>query len=411
MARRRKASRVLDSIADRFSSFQKARDVLRVVRAVPTRFPSFDHAVGVGGFPIERFSLVHGPSGGGKTLWTLGLADSFLSRGHFVLHIDAERTTPIDWVESLMGANADHARFFAYRPDSYEDTMDMVRDFLNKVATGRTKGDLAPDTSALVVVDSLRKLVPKALMKTILEQVREEAEAEEEAKKGGKKPNTTGQDRGAQHKARMNAGWMDELVPLLEHAQAGMIAIAREMTDPNADANAVKYKTNWMVGGGSAIYYDASLVVRVERDEWVSQGEGAARRTYGEKHRLTIRKTKVAGKEDRTSVGFFYSSNGTLVPAGFDRARDVLTLGKEFGVVRLTDSSYSFGKKRLGNGQHNAVKSLTAKPELLAELEEAVRSKFADHKPEELIQVPRTVETPHDADGVVIDHPFDRAKK
>src|SRR5205814_10673608 len=67
--------------------------------AVPTRFIQFDHSTRVGGLPIERFMLMHGPSGLGKTEMAIGLEDSFLERDHFVFHVDSERTTPITWAE------------------------------------------------------------------------------------------------------------------------------------------------------------------------------------------------------------------------------------------------------------------------------------------------------------------------
>ena len=74
MARRRAAEApsrerlsALAGVAGRFKKFRPAREVLTLVKAVPTRFPQFDHATRVGGLPIERFMLLHGPSNHGKT--------------------------------------------------------------------------------------------------------------------------------------------------------------------------------------------------------------------------------------------------------------------------------------------------------------------------------------------------------
>ena len=367
----------LAAVASRFKSFRPAREVLKVVRAVPTRFVQFDHATRVGGLPIERFMLIHGPSNEGKSLAVLGLCDSFLARDHFALYVDAERTTPITWARGLMGANADHPGFFAIRPDTYEATIGQVREFLNLVADLKAKGKVPAETSALVVVDSLRKLVPQDLMKEILQAAAEE--------KRGKI--TAGKDRGAQIKAKMNAAWMDELVPLLEHAGAGFVAIAREMVDPDADIWAKKYGTDYKVGGGGAIYYDASLSMRIERAAWVvDKKDDGKPKVLGERHRITIKKTKVAGKDDKASVAYFHSSNGMLVPEGFDRARDVLELAKRFGIVKLTGSTYTWGSKRtgvLGRGEHQAVKKLTNDAGTLNALETEVREHFADQAPVE----------------------------
>ena len=379
MPRRTRTAKKVTSAAGLFKEFRSAAEVLTKVRAVPTRFVQVDHALRVGGWPIERFTLVHGESGEGKTMFVLGLEDSFLALDHYVLHVDAERTTPITWVESLMGERSRHPHFFAVRPDTYEGTVAVVRNFLNTLISGKADGKIPAETSALVVVDSLRKLVPADLMKEILE-----AEAEASEIKGGR-------DRRAQIQAKMNAAWMDELIPLLEKAGAGFVAIAREMKDPDADMWARKYGNDYKVGGGGAIFYDASVVARVERDKWISEGEGKDRKVYGERHRVTIRKTKVGGKDDKVAVAYFHSSNGTLVQAGFDLPRDVLELATRFAIVRHDASHwYSYEGERIGHGEKNAALSLHKHGEMTERILAATREAFEKHEP-----------IVHDADGVV----------
>lgn len=366
----------LAAVSEKFKSFRPAREVLKRVRAVPTIFPQFDHAARVGGLPIERFMLVHGPSSHGKTAFTLGLMRSFLERDHFVVFIDAERTTPIDWAEKMMGAMVDHPGFLASRPTTYEDTILEVRQFLNAIIAARAAKKIPEDTAALIVVDSLRKLVPADLMKEILSE--------------SKNDTKTGRDRAGQLKAKMNAAWMDELVPLLEAAQAGFVAIAREMVDPDADMWAKKFGNDYKVGGGGAIFYEASLVMRIERASYVTHGEGKERKIYGERHRVTIRKTKVAGKDDKTAVGYFHTSNGVLIPEGFDGARDLIDLGVRLGALGKKGSTISFDGERVGAGEHAAVKNLAKDPDQLAKIDAAVREKFALVEP-----------LTHDEDGVI----------
>jgi hypothetical protein len=348
----------------------------------------------VGGWPVERFSLVHGPSNGGKTIFILGLIGSFIELGFPVLFIDAERTTPIEWVRELLGPLLDSPIFFARKPESYEQTIAEVRDFLTTVAklnASRLKAGMTP-LSALVVVDSLRKLVPQDLLAEIMKAEKEDAERVA----GGKVK--AGRDRGAQIKAKMNAAWMDEVVPLLEHAGAGMVAIAREMVDPdNTNDWARKAGTNYRVGSGGAVYYDASIVVRVEREGWVqkkSSVEGERATVYGERHRLTIRKTKVAGKDDKVVVCHFHSSNGTLTLPGFDRARDVLEMAERWGCAKWVKKRGGGESLAVGGERYrtvnDAVFALSRDAVALRELEGLVRGRFEQYKPVE-----------HDEDGVV----------
>jgi recombination protein RecA len=369
------ATRGLHRASSAWSAFRPARQVLTRVRAVPTRFIQLDHATRVGGLPIERFGLIHGPSGHGKTYFTLGLIDSFLALNHFTMLVDAERTTPITFAEQLMGKRADHPRFFAARLDTYEETVKLVRDFLTTLEREKTAGNLPPETSAIVVIDSIRKLVPA----NILAKLMKEADGAGVDGMGG---------RAAQIKAAMNAAWMDECTPLLEKSGAGLYVIAREAMDPDASAMDRKYGKGFKVGGGAALYYDASMVFRVERESYVTDGgddDGKNKKRFGERHRVTIRKTKVAGQEERQTQAYFHTSNGVLTPFGFDRARDVVEIGERFGVVVKSGTWFSAFGERLGQGLNNAVLALTGDENLprLIEIERAVREKFETIAPTE----------------------------
>lgn len=340
----------------------------RIVSVIPSRralavciaVDSSDHL-----YVVKDFIVTH------NSEFVLGLIASYVSRGHLAMFIDAERTTPIDWAEKLMGKEiASSDLFKANKPDSYEGTIALVRNFLNDVKDARACGEVPPDMGAIVVVDSLRKLVPADLLKEILE-------AEKDAKASDIK---SGRDRRAQLQAKMNTAWMDELIMLTDKANATFVAIAREMDDPDADIWDKRRGEDYKVGGGVGIYYDASLAMRIERESWVTHGEGKEQKVYGERRKVTIRKTKVSGKDAKVVRVHFHSSNGVLIPPGFDRARDVLELGEEFKIVTRSGGWYSFNGKRLGNG-HAAVKSLTEDKLLLASIEKEVRTKFESHEP------------------------------
>jgi recombination protein RecA len=364
----------LKQVQQAFAGFRPASEVLTEVRSVRTCFVQVDHALRVGGWPIERFTLIHGPSNHGKSLFAAGLVMSFLQQGGIALWLDAERTSPITWFRTLMGGHADSDCFYAQRPDTYEGVIADTRNFLNSIIRLKQEGKMARDRPAILVCDSLRKLVPRDMMKEILEAEKEATAADV---KGGR-------DRSGQLRAKMNAAWMDELVPLLEKAGAVMVAIGREMQDPDADPMAKKWGTDYKIGGGGAIYFDSSIVARIERAGWVSHGEHKDKRIYGERHRVTIKKTKVAAKDDKVQVGYFHSSNGVLVPEGFDRARDVLELACRFGVVEKSGSSYWFEGGRIAAGAHQAVVQLTDSPDWLARIEQEVRGQLRSHKPAEL---------------------------
>lgn len=348
----------------------KASDVFVPIYAVPTIFPQFDEAVRVGGLPLERVVLVHGPSNEGKTAFVLGLGLSFLQRGHYFNFIDAERTTPSTWIKKLYRDFMVHPGFRGFIPETYEETVDHVRNFCNGIAKGRDSGDLDADTTGLVVVDSIRKLTPKNLLKNLLEG---------EASKGGKgKKKPKGIDgyggRAAQYKAALNAQWMDDLCVLVTKTKTTIVIISRESENPDADPF---YGEDFKVQGGGALFYESGIAVRVLREEKpIRLGEKDGYRMVGERHRLVIRKTKVASKESKNPVAHFHTSNGVLVPEGYDRARDLIELGLDLDVLQISGSHFKWGRRGLGQGEHAAVKKLHADPELCDSLEREIREKF-----------------------------------
>lgn len=349
----------MGKVAGSFKDWRPAPEVLTKVQAVPTIFPQYDIATRVMGHPIARFCRVRGPSNEGKTSFLIGMMLSFLQRGHFAAFADAERTTPPEWLSALMGDYSQHPGFVALPVKSYEQTVDAVRDNCEKVARAREKGDLPKETSGIICVDSIRKLVPRNLMKTLLN----------EGAAGGKK--SKGVDgfggRAGQIKAALNAAWVDELIPLLADTNMAMLIIARETDDPDAGFMDEGIK----VGGGRALYYDSSLDIRCSRTFITDPDDKKA--MFGERHKIEIRKTKVGKKELKTPIAYFHTSNGTLTPEGFDRPRDVLELAKLWDVVTMTGAWYNYNGQKIGNGDRKAVLRLHEEPDLLQEIEQKAR--------------------------------------
>lgn len=356
--------KALGNVAKRFGAFKPAHEVLVNVRAVPTVFPWVNVVSQVGGWPTARFTLLHGESGDGKSEFGLGLGMSFLKCSHFFAHIDAEQTTPWNWPRLLMGELASSPGYVALRPTTYEQTRNEVRKFCETIAEARQKREVDAETTAFILLDSIRKLVPKNIWDELT------AEANGKAARGaGGKAKVRGIDgmggRAAQIKAALNAAWLDELIPLLAQTDVAMACIARETLDDDGDVK---------IGGGRALIYDSSLRCRIERADYVTDGgQGKDQILYGEKRAVVVHKTKVAGREEKWPVAYYHSSNGNLegVPAGFDRPRDVLALALDRGAASLNGSWVTFAGENIGQGQNKAVQRLHADPSLLERLEAA----------------------------------------
>jgi RecA/RadA recombinase len=347
----------MERVAATFKGFRQATEVLTKVQAVPTIFPQYDIATRVMGHPISRFCRLHGPSNEGKTTFTIGMLLSFLRCGHFAALADAEHTTPPEWLTELMGDYLYHPAFTALPVETFESTVESTRSYCEGIASARERGDLPPETSGLIVIDSIRKLVPKDLLKLML---KEGIEGEKLVR--GRKVKSKGVDgrggRAAQYKAMLNTAWCDELTPLLNRTKTAMIVIARETEGEEGKV---------LVGGGSGLYYDSSLDLRVTRS-FISD-EVDKRLMLGERHRIEVQKTKIGRKEYKYPFGYFHTSNGAASPVGFDRARDALELAIDQDVVKAGGGSYRFDGKMFGKGEAAALKALRADPGFLAAVE------------------------------------------
>jgi len=354
----------LAKVTSALKNWRPAAEVLTKVRSVPTIFPQFDRATRCGGYPIERVTLIHGRSNEGKTLFAHGLGLSFLLRSHFYALIDAEFTTPEKWIRNLLREQAENPGFIAKRPTSYEETVDSVRELVEAVWSAKNSGNLDNQTTALVAVDSIRKLVPKDFLANI-------------AKQGarGKKGSVDGyRGRGAQLKAKMNGEWLDELTPMLYRTGTALLMIGREVDKSGADEWDRRKEEDWKLTGGKAIVFDSSLVGRISRDAWLKDGDGPI---VGERFKIRIWKTKIGGKDDKHVDAFFHTSNGLEHPEGFWRSRDVLDLARFYDIISHTGGGWlKWGTFKKWQGERNAIKWLDANPEDLERLEGECRDRF-----------------------------------
>ncbi len=354
-------------VAQSFASFRPAVEVVRRVTAVPTIFPDLDRVLGVGGLPTDRVIVVHGPSNKGKTAMTLGLGLSFLRRDHFFGLVDAEQSTPVEWLTDLYGETFQHPGFAALPIGTYEQVRGGVRDFFQKIAAARARGDIPPDTRALCLVDSLKKLVPAKVWEMLQKAMKADLDDEAPKKKarfGGKGKSSGGVDamggRLGQIKAQYNSAWMDELTPLLAQTNGTIVLIGRETLTAGTG---MFDKDEITLGGGKDINFEASLRLRVDSKAlYDGSFEAKTSRYIGELHTVDVMKTKIHGKQEAVPTAVFHSSNGVASPAGFDHARDLLACAVELGVVTMAGSYFKCdgvpGVVTLGQGMDNALVKL-----------------------------------------------------
>lgn len=368
------------SVVGSLKTAAPASEVIREEEVVPTIFPHLDHRLEVGGLPVGRIVLVHGPSSEGKSPFVIGLGKSFLLRGHFFDWIDAERTTPAAWMRSLMGSLYKHPGFLAPRNiGSYEEVRAHVREWCEGVGRARKNGDVSPETRGVLGLDSIRKLVPKKIWDELAKAVAaDEAEEAAKPKKSWRKDSPKGGvdglgGRAAQIKAAFNAAWTDELVPLAHEHRVSFVIIGRE----SVEKAVTRFESDVInVGGGRALLFDSSLWLRATDEPIQKVQEKGPPLVFGRRHAIAILRSKVGPRREKYPEAYYHTSNGTVSPEGFDLARDLVELGLELGAVKLAGSYYSLAGdgEVLGNGLDAALSRLRADAGLASVLDQACRT-------------------------------------
>ena len=365
---RRSVSRMAAIFDDKAAP--KASTYIQPIQAVPTCFPYFDYITGVGGLPVGRVVVVHGPSNEGKTEFCLGLLKSYLDLGHAAAYADAEHTTPVEFARSRIGDSYDSDAFRAIPIGPYEKFRVDVRRFCETVANAREKGLIDSESTALVVVDSLKNLIPEDALDLMART------ASDKGVKGktGKKIGMDGKGgRLGQIQAQYNTAWFVELSSLLYETKTTVVAITRERVEEGEGFFA---DDKYELVGGREVRYGTSLQLRVSRQSMYDD----EKRFIGERHRVEIHKTKLSKRAEVYPAGYFHTSNGALSPEGFDRALDVFELGVELGVIEQAGAWYSFAGGKLGQGQAKSLEKMRDDAELRGAIELECRAKFGLQK-------------------------------
>lgn len=335
-----------------------ASEVFDLVTSVSTVFPDFDRATTVGGLPVRRIHTLHGPTHEGKTVFGLGLVKSFADVGYLAGYIDAEHALGQEFADEIVSELALRPNFVAVRPNSYEETIHRVDDFLKHAAKARVKH---PGAKSILVVDSINKLVPERELKKLLDQGKKGAEELAKA-------------HHARYRAALNQAWLDKLTPQIAKAECALVIIAQERDDHE---NSTKFFDAFKVKGGKSLLFDASLVIRIMKAGaiYLPGAEKKNENIIGFRHRIRIWKSKVGHMTGRYTDAYFHLSNGKFSPAGLDTARDAVEVGVDLGIVKKSGTWLTYDSRR-AQGHNKMIENLNKHPHRLTGLLDAIAAKL-----------------------------------
>ncbi|MDY2608616.1 MAG: recombinase RecA, partial [Lachnospiraceae bacterium] len=124
--------------------------------------------------------------------------------------------------------------------------------------------------------------------------------------------------------------------------------------------------------GGRALKFYASIRLDVRRIETLKQGG----EIVGNRAKVKVVKNKVAPPFKEAEFDIMFGK-------GISKEGDVLDLAANCGIVSKSGAWYAYNGDKIGQGRENAKLTLLNNPELMEEIEKAVREKYSLNSSEE----------------------------
>ncbi len=291
------------------------------VEAVPTGSLSLDLALGIGGVPKGRVIEIYGPESSGKTTVALHMVAEVQKRGGIAGFIDAEHALDPVYAGNI-GVDIDN--LYISQPDYGEQALEICDTMVRSGAVD------------IIIVDSVAALVPKT-----------EIEGE------------------------MGDATMGAQARLMSQALRKLTAVINKSNCIVVFINQLRQKIGVMFGnpetttGGNALKFYASVRMDVRKIETLK----AAGEVIGSRTRVKIVKNKIAPPFKEAEFDIMFGE-------GISRESDILDLAANVDIVEKSGAWYAYKGEKIGQGRENAKLYLKQNPDVMAEIEKAVRAKY-----------------------------------
>lgn len=291
------------------------------IQTVSSGSLALDIALGVGGFPRGRIIEVYGPESSGKTTVALHAVAEVQKRGGVAAFIDAEHALDPEYAKAL-GVNIDE--LLLSQPDTGEQGLGIADALVSSGAVD------------IVIVDSVAALVPRAEIDG---------------------------DMGQSHvglQARLMSQALRKLSGSINKTKTIAIFI-----------NQIREKVGVMFGnpettpGGRALKFYATVRLEVRRADQIKQGT----EILGNQTKIKVVKNKVAPPFKTAIVDIMYGE-------GISQLGELLDMAADLDFIKKSGAWYAYNDEKIGQGRENAKAFLADHPEVVADLNQKVRSHY-----------------------------------
>jgi recombination protein RecA len=288
------------------------------IETIPSGSLGLDIALGIGGLPRGRVVEIYGPESSGKTTLALHAIAEAQKRGGTCAFVDAEHALDPIYARKL-GVNIDD--LLISQPDAGEQALEIADTLVRSGAID------------ILVIDSVAALVPRA---------------ELDGEMGDVQPGS---------QARLMSQALRKLTSSISRSNTMVIFI-----------NQIRMKIGVMYGspettsGGNALKFYASVRLDIRRIGAIKDRD----EVVGNQTRVKVVKNKLAPPFKQVEFDIMYGE-------GVSKMGELVDLGVKAGVVEKSGSWFSYDSQRIGQGRENAKAFLKQNPEVVAQIEAAVR--------------------------------------
>ena len=291
------------------------------IETVPTGSISLDIALGLGGVPKGRIIEIYGPESSGKTTVALHMVAEVQKRGGIAGFIDAEHALDPVYAKNI-GVDIDN--LYISQPDFGEQALEITETMVRSGAID------------IVIVDSVAAIVPKA---------------EIDGELG---------DSHVGLQARLMSQALRKLTAVISKSNCIVIFI-----------NQLREKIGVMFGnpetttGGRALKFYSSVRMDVRKIDTLKNGG----EVIGSRTRIKVVKNKIAPPFKEAEFDIMFGE-------GISKAGDLLDLAANIDVINKSGAWYAYNGEKIGQGRENAKNFLRQNPDIMADVEAAVRKHY-----------------------------------
>lgn len=306
---------------------------MKVRDYIPTGSLSLDIDLG-GGIPVGRFIEISGKESSTKTTQVCHIIANAQKLGHTVIWADVEGTSDDAYFKRL-GIDTDNMIYF--KPDSTEEATEIILQF-------QRSGEVT-----VGVIDSIAQMIPN-----------------KEA------------DSGMDESVRM--GIPQQLLgEFLRKWNANNNRLEREGKTPFTliGINQLREKIGAYgdpeyAPGGNAKNFSASVVIRLRRGDWISEGKGDNKKIVGQITKYKISKNKLYKRMQDGEFNFYFAPNSADVkPLYNDNLQEIVVLGVEWGVIERRGAWFFYNDTKY-QGLESLVEELKNNSTAIADIKKQV---------------------------------------